>query len=147
MIGVILTGHGEFAVGVGHALEMIAGKQPAFRVVPFHESDSLEVLVKHFKQSIAELLEETAGVVIFADLLGGSPFKAAMLAAADYESVEVAVGTNLPMLIEIAIAREFAKTPIEVINASIVAGREGIQHTVLRVAPQPNDFDEAEDGI
>ena len=39
MIGLILTGHGEFAIGVGHALEMIAGKQTAYKVVPFLESD------------------------------------------------------------------------------------------------------------
>ena len=39
MIGLILTGHGQFAVGVGQALEMIAGKQAAYRVVPFLESN------------------------------------------------------------------------------------------------------------
>ena len=40
----ILTGHGQFAVGVGQALEMIAGKQAAYRVVPFLESDPMDAL-------------------------------------------------------------------------------------------------------
>ena len=44
MIGLILTGHGQFAVGVGQALEMIAGKQAAFKVVPFLESDPMDAL-------------------------------------------------------------------------------------------------------
>ena len=44
MIGLILTGHGQFAVGVGQALEMIAGKQAAYRVVPFLESDPMVLL-------------------------------------------------------------------------------------------------------
>ena len=42
MIGLILTGHGEYAIGVGHALEMIAGKQEAFKVVPFRESEPMD---------------------------------------------------------------------------------------------------------
>lgn len=147
MIGMILTGHGEFAVGVGHALEMIAGKQAAFRVVPFRESDPMETLETNMKQALAELLAETDGVVIFADLLGGSPFKAAMVAAAGHDNVEVVVGTNLPMLIEIAIAREFAQTPVEVVNSSVAAGKDGVQHAVLRLAAHQNDVDEDEDGI
>ena len=75
MIGLILTGHGEFAVGVGHALEMIAGKQTAYKVVPFLESDPIETLENNLRDAMKELQEETEGIVVFADLLGGSPFK------------------------------------------------------------------------
>ena len=81
MIGLILTGHGQFAVGVGQALEMIAGKQAAYRVVPFLESDPMDALENNLRNAMAELQEETEGIVVFADLLGGSPFKAAMLAS------------------------------------------------------------------
>ena len=35
MIGFILTGHGEFAPGLASALELVAGRQEAFKVVPF----------------------------------------------------------------------------------------------------------------
>ena len=37
MIGLILTGHGQFAVGVGQALEMIAGKQGISRGTIFRK--------------------------------------------------------------------------------------------------------------
>ena len=87
---------------------MIAGKQAAYRVVSFLESDPMEALENNLRNAMAELQEETEGIVVFADLLGGSPFKAAMLASVDFENVEVVVGTNLPMLIEIAMLREFA---------------------------------------
>ncbi len=50
MIGLILTGHGQFAVGVGQALEMIAGKQAAYRVVPFLESDPMDALENNLRK-------------------------------------------------------------------------------------------------
>lgn len=146
MIGLILTGHGQFAVGVGQALEMIAGKQAAFKVVPFLESDPMDALETNLRNAMAELQQETEGIVVFADLLGGSPFKAAMLASVDFENVEVVVGTNLPMLIEIAMLREFASSAQDVVTQSLLAGKDAIQHVSLpRI--QQNDIDEDEDGI
>ena len=148
MIGLILTGHGQFAVGVGQALEMIAGKQAAYRVVPFLESEPMEALENNLRNAMAELQEETEGIVVFADLLGGSPFKAAMLASVDFENVEVVVGTNLPMLIEIAMLREFAASAQDVVTQSLLAGKEAIQQVNLPTI-QHNDIDEFddEDGI
>ena len=146
MIGLILTGHGQFAVGVSQALEMIAGKQAAFKVVPFLESDPMDALETNLRNAMAELQQETEGIVVFADLLGGSPFKAAMLASVDFENVEVVVGTNLPMLIEIAMLREFASSAQDVVTQSLLAGKDAIQHVSLpRI--QQNDIDEDEDGI
>ena len=137
MIGLILTGHGQFAVGVGQALEMIAGKQAAYRVVPFLESDPMDALENNLRNAMAELQEETEGIVVFADLLGGSPFKAAMLASVDFENVEVVVGTNL-----------FAASAQDVVTQSLLAGKEAIQQVSLPTI-QNNDIDEFddEDGI
>ena len=52
MIGLVLTGHGQFSVGVGQALEMIAGKQEAFKVVPFLENDTMDSLENKLRNSI-----------------------------------------------------------------------------------------------
>ena len=148
MIGLILTGHGEYAVGVGHALEMIAGKQEAFKVVPFRESEPMETLEQNMRTAMEELQETTEGIVVYADLLGGSPFKAAMMASVAFENVEVVVGTNLPMLIEIAMLREFAASAQDVVTQSLLAGKEAIQQVSLPTI-QNNDIDEFddEDGI
>ena len=35
MIGFILTGHGHFSNGLKSAIDMVAGEQPAFEIVPF----------------------------------------------------------------------------------------------------------------
>ena len=146
MIGLILTGHGEYAVGVGHALEMIAGKQEAFKVVPFRESEPMETLENNLRAAMEELQGSTEGIVVYADLLGGSPFKAAMVASVDFKDVEVVVGTNLPMLIEIAMFREFASDAKAVVTQSLGSGKEGIQHVVLPMNVEQT-IDEDEDGI
>ena len=43
----------------------------------------MDALENNLRNAMAELQEETEGIVVFADLLGGSPFKAAMLASVD----------------------------------------------------------------
>lgn len=144
MIGLVLTGHGQFSVGVGQALEMIAGKQEALKVVPFLENDTMDSLENKLRNSIRELQEETEGIVVFADLLGGSPFKAAMLATVEYENVEVVVGANLPMLIEIAMLREFASNAQDVVTQSLLAGKESIRQVSIQ-SIQSNDDDECDE--
>ena len=108
----------------------------------------MDALENNLRNAMAELQEETEGIGVFADLLGGSPFKAAMLASVDFENVEVVVGTNLPMLIEIAMLREFAASAQDVVTQSLLAGKEAIQQVSLPTI-QNNDIDEFddEDGI
>ena len=38
MVGFILTGHGHFADGIKSALDMVAGDQENFKIVPFEGS-------------------------------------------------------------------------------------------------------------
>ena len=40
MIGFILTGHGQFSNGIASAIDMVAGDQPAFQIVPFEGSQA-----------------------------------------------------------------------------------------------------------
>ena len=91
----------------------------------------MDALETNLRNAMAELQNETEGIVVFADFLGGSPFKAAMLASVDFENVEVVVGTNLPMLIEIAMLREFASSAQDVVTQSLLAGKDAIQHVSL----------------
>ena len=40
MVGFILTGHGQFSNGLASAIDMVAGDQPAFQIVPFEGSQA-----------------------------------------------------------------------------------------------------------
>lgn len=148
MIGCIVTGHGEFAPGLSKALAMIAGTQENFQVIAFEEGLALDTYEENIRATLEGLLKETEGVLIFTDLLGGTPFRTAMMAASSFENVEVLTGTNLPMLIEIGLMRTFENDVKALATRAVEVGTEGIQHVVLEDAMDENDnSDEDSDGI
>ncbi len=128
MISILLTGHGEFATGLAHSLQMITGTQTQFKVVPFTENCTPSALENALSDALVELLHQSDGVVIFTDILGGTPFKSAMLTAQHYTNVEVVCGTNLPMLIEIALTREFETSATDIARQAVNIGKETVIH-------------------
>lgn len=80
MVGFILTGHGQFAPGLASAIAMVAGDQPAFTVVPF-EGDQAASYGEDLRAAITAMREECDGVLVFTDLLGGTPFNQSMMIA------------------------------------------------------------------
>lgn len=145
MIGFILTGHGQFSTGLASAIEMVAGPQPDFQIVPF-EGDHAAEYGDDLRAAISAMREKTDGVLVFVDLLGGTPFNQAMMIAQDIDGVEVVTGANLPMLIELMFLRD--GTTLENLAAQAVeVGHEGIVHRVLEVAAPVDTFDDMEDGI
>lgn len=142
MIGCIVTGHGEFAPGLSKALSMIAGTQENFQVIAFEEGLALDTYEENIRASLEGLLKETEGVLIFTDLLGGTPFRTAMMASSSFDKVEVLTGTNLPMLIEIGLMRTFESDVKALAKRAVEVGTEGIQHVTLEDA-----MDEADDSL
>lgn len=128
MLGILLTGHGSFSEGMKGALELIAGPQENFIAVPFLEEFSLENFQAQLDQGCDELLKNCEGVVILSDLLGGTPFKSAMMTARDRENVVILAGINLPILVESTFSRLtednahlFANKLIEIGKAGLVS--------------------------
>ena len=146
MIGCILTGHGDFARGLGRALEMIAGQQENFKTVCFLEEKSLEVFADDMRNAISKLRQKCTGVIIFSDLLGGTPFRTAMLEAQDFDDVEVMAGTNLPLLLELMVLRYSAESLADFIELALEAGKTGLVHAQLPQETEAQAFDE-EEGI
>jgi PTS system N-acetylgalactosamine-specific IIA component len=144
MIGCVVTGHGEFAIGMTKALTMIAGDQENYAVVPFYEEDSLETFEDNMGKSIASLRENTDGVIIFTDLMGGTPFRTAMVKASEYDKVEVITGTNLPMLIEIGLGRTYSEDVEALAMQAVQVGIQGVQHPKLLVDSEEKENDEME---
>ena len=144
MIGCILTGHGSFAPGMMGAVEMIAGPQLDFEVVPFEESASLETFETQMKEAIEKLLDKTEGVAIFSDLMGGTPFRTAMLQAADKDKVAVIAGVNLPTIIEGSGLRHSYENVDEFVDLIVSIGKDGLLHAKLETHEE--DLDDG-DGI
>ncbi|MEW8979170.1 MAG: PTS sugar transporter subunit IIA [Symbiobacterium sp.] len=147
MIGCIITGHGGFGPGLAQALSMIAGPQPHLHVIPFRETESLETFEGRLRDALAELLRETGGVLIFTDLMGGTPFRTAMLAASQYENVEVLTGTNLPMLIEIGLLRAAESDVRALAEQAVAIGTSSVEHVRLQQERRPEPPAGSEEGI
>lgn len=151
MIGCILTGHGTFANGLADALSMIAGDQDYFIPVPFIEAGAASY-PETLASTISDLLDQTDGVLIFCDLLGGTPFNQAMMLSQNYNNVEVVTGTNLPMLLETLSLRLASTTLTDLLQTALESGVAGVSHKTLEVPvaiePVLNDGNSFEnDGI
>ncbi|EGO2668695.1 MULTISPECIES: PTS sugar transporter subunit IIA [Enterococcus] len=147
MIGMIITGHGSYAPGMTGAMEMIAGEQEKVLTIPFLQGMSLEDYQKEIANGIETLTQEGLEIIIFTDLLGGTPYKTAVTSAYDQAGVEVVSGTNLPMLIESSMLRLGLTAANELVNALLSTGKDGIQQFKIEVSSNDEEMDDFEDGI
>ncbi len=143
MIGIIVTGHGNFATGLTSSVQLIAGNPEHYVAVDFLESNSSEDLANKINEAI-DSLSDCDGILIFSDLLGGSPFKTAVeIKMARKEKIEVLSGTNLGMIIESSMARNFIEDVTTLANSTVSTGKDQVycyEFTARKA-------DESEDGI
>ncbi|MGX7013524.1 PTS sugar transporter subunit IIA [Vagococcus silagei] len=141
MINCIVTGHGEFSVGLTHALEMIAGPQANMVALPFREEDPLETYVDNMANLKTKLTEDSDTLFIFTDLLGGTPFNQAMLLKGDNPNISVIAGTNLPMLLEFMGQNLMGTTPAEILTQIIESAKTGMVVGELKAAEEVDEVD------
>lgn len=146
MIGFILTGHGEFSCGIKSALDMVAGDQPAFKAVPF-EGSQAATYGEDLRAAITEMREECEGVLVFCDLLGGTPFNQSMMIANDIDKLEIVTGANLPMIIELLFARAGATDVTALADQAIQVGQDAICRKSLAAVMGEASDELDEDGI
>ena len=82
MIGLIVTGHANFGSGMTSSVNLIAGEQEAYRYVDFLPTYGTEELTEEIAKAMDEL-KDCEGIIIFTDLMGGSPFNVAADARRD----------------------------------------------------------------
>lgn len=144
MVGLLVTGHGHFATGLGSALKLIAGEADNLAFVDFEAGHSTETLTANLNNAL-DGLKDCDGVLVLADLAGGSPFKAAVeckFARAD-QKIEVVAGTNLSMLVEGFVMMGAQDSPLDFAEALIPAGK----NYIVRFELEEHKDDEEEDGI
>jgi len=147
MIGIIISGHANFATGLNSSLELIAGKQANVKTVDFLEGNSSEDLTANLKAAINSI-ENCDKYLIFTDLIGGSPFKLSVelkYELANEKEIEVISGTNLGMIIETSMMATASDDLNSLIESAINTGKSQVYKFEL---PQVNkeEIDE-EDGI
>jgi len=125
MIGIIITGHGQFATGLLSSLTLIAGTFPNVAAVDFNGSDSTEDLTEKLEQAVKKIASYEQ-VLFLTDLVGGSPFKCSVLAGQELKDSRVIAGTNLPMVLEVVFASE-CDTAEALKNIGMEVGKSGIK--------------------
>lgn len=105
MLGIILCGHGGFASGLEQAMKQILGEQPQFIAIDFPETSTTALLTSQLEAAMAQL-DAQQEIVFLTDLLGGTPFRVASTLAMQTAGCEVITGTNLQLLLEMAMDRD-----------------------------------------
>jgi PTS system N-acetylgalactosamine-specific IIA component len=141
MAGMIVTGHGSFASGITSGLKLLAGELKNYRAVDFTEDDSSETLAKRLKEAVNQL-KECEGIVIFADLTGGSPFNESIkMKMENLEKLEVIGGANLPAVLDCYMTRMMQDETETLARASLEAGK----HAMVLFEQSGNTEDEYEE--
>lgn len=143
MIGMIITGHGNFATGLSSSVKLIAGMPEKYEMVDFVEEYSTDDLRRELNAAM-DRLSDCEGIIVFSDLPGGSPFKVSVEVAAERsENIQVLAGTNLGMVIEISMARGFITEMDDLVNMAVNTGKDQVVHFVMK----KREEEEIEDGI
>jgi PTS system mannose-specific IIA component len=100
MIGVIVVTHGQLAIELVKAAEMIVGALPQFVAVSIGWHDDVSVARDEIARAI-ERVQSPAGVLILTDMFGGTASNLG-LTFLETNRVEIITGVNLPMLIKLA---------------------------------------------
>ena len=93
MIGLLVRGHANFGSGMTSSVNLIAGEQEAYQYVDFLPAYSTEDLTQEIGKAL-EALKECEGIIIFTDLMGGTPFNVAAQLGHGKENIRIVAGTN-----------------------------------------------------
>ena len=143
MIGIIISGHGNFATGLHSSLNLIAGNPDNMEYVDFVENDSTETLKQKYINSFKNL-SNCDSILALTDLTGGSPFKTLVELKTEIEKpLEVIGGSNLAMILEVSMAKDFIDNLSELTETALEVGKNGIVKFELLTHEEL----ECEDGI
>ncbi len=142
MIGFVLTGHGQFSTGLKSAVDMVAGDQPFFEIVPFEGSEAV-TYGDDLKDTITKMASECEGVLVFVDLWGGTPFNQSMMISSQVENMEIVTGANLPMLLELVVTRTCNSPSLEELaSLAFEVGSEGVRRGNFRMLASVDEDDD-----
>jgi len=124
LIGIVVVSHGPLAEGLKGAAEMIVGPQERFLAIGMDPAADLDSLRAEIEAAVSAAgAGDEAGVLVLVDLMGGSPANASAYLAVS--GTPVLCGTNLPMLLEVLVARASASLQ-ELTNIALQSAKEGI---------------------
>ncbi len=123
MIGLVIASHGRLAEGLIDAAKLIWGDVSHVVGVGLQPGITPETFGEQLAEA-ARAADDGEGVLLLADLRGGSPFTRACLASRELECPVVA-GANLAMLLQ-ALNSRADSSSTELAELAEKAGRNGV---------------------
>ncbi len=99
MVGVLILAHGGWAPELLAAARVISGDLETFEALPLEWTDGFDEARGKVSKVLARF-DDRQGVLIFTDILGGTPFNVAM-AFRQPGRIEIVSGVNLPMVVRL----------------------------------------------
>ena len=136
MVGLVVAAHGRLAEELVSTAEQIVGKLPAVATCNIEPGTPVEELRAKMKQAVTRV-DEGEGVIILADLFGGTPCKESLMMC-QRMNLEVLAGVNLPMLLKANSLRSEQMSLPEMANQLASHGQRNITcaSALLREAQQ-----------
>lgn len=146
MLGIIVSGHGEFATSFENTIKYIIGTQQKIKYINFNNQISKNILYEKFKNAIDELHLDDQ-ILFITDLIGGTPFSVAVEISLEnnQNKIKVIGGANLPTLLSALERREESDNLLQNIEEIVEDGKNSINIFSNSIMEQNNNnFD---DGI
>lgn len=125
MIGILIVSHGTLSSHLIKSAEMIMGDQEDLLPIELKPCQGLEDIKASIKDAYQKL-NNGKGILVLADLQGGTPCNGAFMMLNDY-NMSIVSGVNLPMLLEVLINRK-TKSLDELTDIAIRSGKEGVKN-------------------
>ncbi|GAB3404799.1 PTS mannose transporter subunit IIAB [Erwinia aphidicola] len=135
-IAIMIGTHGWAAEQLLKTAEMLLGEQENVGWIDFVPGENAETLIEKYQARLANM-DSTQGVLFLVDTWGGSPFNAASRLVVDKPDYEVVAGVNIPMLVEVLMARDDNPTFDELVALAVETGREGVKALKAKAPKTP----------
>lgn len=99
MVGILLVSHYTLAQSLKETVELIIGHRKNLQAVSISKDDKIDNFSLRLDNAVKSL-DTGDGVLILADMFGGSPSNVALSLYAKKEKVGIITGVNLPLVIE-----------------------------------------------
>lgn len=122
---VLIVTHGDFGKKLLESVQMIMGEQEDVVTLALNLGDDVESLRADVQKIVDENQRTNKETIVFVDLFGGSPSNIALSLLKHYD-VQVMVGVNMPMLIEMLSSKNNYSIE-DLVERSYRAGIDGIK--------------------
>jgi len=124
MVGILIISHSTLAESLKQTVSLIVGEKENLSTLSLMKNDRIEDFSERLKKKVMEI-DKGDGVLILADMFGGTPCNSALALYGTDDRVRIITGVNLPLVIEAIMhsgksVDEIAKTIMERRDKSII---------------------------